>query len=167
MVDHWLIRSWLLGIEKILLSIWLTIRISKYKPVSNFDSVVDQQLVSSWSLVDQKLIGGGCVVCQMNLAHYITNLLNHWTIANKLLINRLSVVDHWRIIERGNIQKYIHEIFRNRARLFQQDSAEDNLCPNQACRREHLSQYIEHIFCSCYKVRAAWQWTRRKMLVLL
>ena len=25
-------------------------------------------------------------------------------------------------------------------------------------------QDIEHIFCSCYKVRAAWQWTRRKML---
>ena len=29
----------------------------------------------------------------------------------------------------------IHEIYRNRARLFQQDRAEDNICPNQACRR--------------------------------
>ena len=61
----------------------------------------------------------------------------------------------------------IHGIYRNRARLFQQDRAEDPHCQNQACRRENLVQDVEHIFCTCYKVRAAWQWTRRKILDFL
>ena len=26
---------------------------------------------------------------------------------------------------------------------------------------------VEHLFCTCYKVRAAWQWMKRKMLELL
>jgi hypothetical protein len=60
-----------------------------------------------------------------------------------------------------------HCIYRNRARLFQQNRAEDDLCPNTACRRENLVQDIEHLFCGCYKVRAAWAWTRRKMLELM
>ena len=38
---------------------------------------------------------------------------------------------------------------------------------NQACRRENLVQDVEHIFCTCYKVRVAWQWTRRKILDFL
>ena len=29
-----------------------------------------------------------------------------------------------------------------------------------------MVQSIEHIFCSCYKVRSAWQWTRSKILEL-
>jgi hypothetical protein len=60
-----------------------------------------------------------------------------------------------------------HGIYRNRARLFQQNRVEDNLCPNQACRRENLIHDVEHIFCICYKVRAAWSWTRRKVLEFL
>jgi len=61
----------------------------------------------------------------------------------------------------------IHGIYRNRDRLHQQNRTEDALCPNQACRREELVQNIEHIFCSCYKVRSAWQWTRNKILELV
>ena len=60
-----------------------------------------------------------------------------------------------------------HGIYRNRARLYQQRRSEDNLCPNSACKRENLVQDIEHLFCSCYKVRAAWQWTKLKMMELL
>jgi hypothetical protein len=60
-----------------------------------------------------------------------------------------------------------HGIYRNRARLFQQNRAEDNLCPNPACKRENLVQDVEHLFCTCYKVRAAWHWTRVKMIELL
>ena len=30
-----------------------------------------------------------------------------------------------------------------------------------------MIQNIEHIFCSCYKVRAAWSWTKRKLLSFL
>ena len=60
-----------------------------------------------------------------------------------------------------------HCIYRNRARLFQQNRVEDNLCPNTACRREKKVQDIEHLFCGCYKVRAVWAWTRRKMLELI
>ena len=51
----------------------------------------------------------------------------------------------------------IHGIYRNRSRLFHQNRTDDDLCPNQACRREGLVQDVEHIFCSCYKVRSAWQ----------
>ena len=61
----------------------------------------------------------------------------------------------------------VHGIYRNRERLHQQNRTDDALCPNQACRREGLIQDIEHIFCSCYKVRSAWQWTRRKILELV
>ena len=43
----------------------------------------------------------------------------------------------------------------------------DVSCPNQACKRENLVQDVEHLFCTCYKVRAAWQWTKKKMLELL
>jgi hypothetical protein len=58
-------------------------------------------------------------------------------------------------------------IYRNSARLFQQNRAEDNLCPDPACKRENLVQDVEHLFCTCQKVRAVWQWTKRKMLELL
>ena len=60
-----------------------------------------------------------------------------------------------------------HGIYRNRARLFQQNRAEDNLCQNPACRRENLVHDVEHIFCLCYRVRAAWNWTRKKMVDFL
>ena len=60
-----------------------------------------------------------------------------------------------------------HGIYRNRARLFQQNRVDDNLCQNQACRRENLVHDVEHIFCLCYRVRAAWTWLRRKMVVFL
>ena len=60
-----------------------------------------------------------------------------------------------------------HGIYRNRARLYQQYRVEDDLCPNPACRRENQVQDIEHLFCGCYKVRAAWAWTRRKMLEMM
>ena len=55
---------------------------------------------------------------------------------------------------------------RRLERLFEQNRADDNLCPNPACRRENLVQDVEHLFCTCYKVRTAWQWTKRKMLEL-
>ena len=58
----------------------------------------------------------------------------------------------------------VHNIYRNRSRLFQQSRTSDPLCPNQACKNEGLVQDIEHIFCSCYKVRTAWHWTRAKIL---
>ena len=61
----------------------------------------------------------------------------------------------------------IHGIYPNRERLHQQNRTNDALCPNQACRREVLVQDIEHIFCSCYKVRSAWQWTQRRILELV
>ena len=61
----------------------------------------------------------------------------------------------------------IHSIYRNRERLHQQNRTEDAFCPNQACMREYLVQDVEHIFCSCYKVRSAWQWTRGKILELV
>ena len=60
-----------------------------------------------------------------------------------------------------------HGIYRNRARLFLQNRADDNLCPNTACRRENLVQDIEHLFCSCYRTRAAWGWVKGKMMALL
>ena len=61
----------------------------------------------------------------------------------------------------------VHGLYRNRVRLHQQNRTDDSFCQNQACRREELVQDIEHIFCSCYNVRSAWQWTRRKILELV
>jgi hypothetical protein len=60
-----------------------------------------------------------------------------------------------------------HGIYCNRARLFQQNRAEDNLYPKPACKRENLVEDIEHLFCTCYKERSAWQWITMKMLELL
>jgi hypothetical protein len=60
----------------------------------------------------------------------------------------------------------VHGIYKNRVRLFQQGRAENQLCPNQACTNETLTQSIEHIFCCCYRVRAAWQWTKQKLMEL-
>ena len=56
-----------------------------------------------------------------------------------------------------------HGIYRNRERLFEQNRVEDNICQNPAWKRENLVHDVEHIFCLCYKVRVAWNWTRRKM----
>ena len=61
----------------------------------------------------------------------------------------------------------VHAIYPNRARLSLQGRANDALCPHIACRMERLTQDIEHIFCTCHKVRAAWQWLRDKMMGLL
>ena len=61
----------------------------------------------------------------------------------------------------------LHGIYMNRERLFEQKRAESPLCLNKACTRWGLAQSVEHIFCSCYRVRAVWQWTRRKLLELL
>ena len=69
--------------------------------------------------------------------------------------------------QRDLLFSLIHSIYRNRARLFQQNRADDNYCQNQACRRENLIHDVEHLFCLCYKLRAAWDWTRRKVLELL
>ena len=69
--------------------------------------------------------------------------------------------------QRDLIFSLVHGIYRNRARLFQQGRADDPNCQNKACKRENLVQNVEHIFCTCYKVRAAWQWTRRKILEFL
>jgi hypothetical protein len=68
---------------------------------------------------------------------------------------------------RDIIFSIVHGIYKNRERLFQQGRAENQLCPNQACKNETLTQSIEHIFCSCYRVRAAWQWTKQKLMELL
>ena len=57
-----------------------------------------------------------------------------------------------------------HGIYHNRERLFQQNRTDDPHCQNPACKRENLIHDIEHIFCSCYQVRTAWNWTRRKFL---
>ena len=69
--------------------------------------------------------------------------------------------------QRDLLFSLIHGIYRNRERLHQQNRAEDIICQNPACKRHNLIHDVEHIFCVCYKVRAAWSWTRRKMLELL
>ena len=61
----------------------------------------------------------------------------------------------------------VHDIYLNKERLFQQQRVGDPLCSYQACVRESLVQSVEHIFCNCYRVRGAWQWTRGKLLELL
>ena len=61
----------------------------------------------------------------------------------------------------------VHGIYPNRARLSMQGRANDNLCPHLACKMEGLTQDIEHIFCTCYRVRAAWKWMRDKVMGLL
>ena len=61
----------------------------------------------------------------------------------------------------------VHGIYPNTARLSLQGRANDALCPHLACKTEGLTQDIEHIFCACYKVKAAWQWLRDKMVGLL
>ena len=60
-----------------------------------------------------------------------------------------------------------HNLYPNRQRLFQQRRTEDALCLNPACKREGLLKDTEHIFCNCYKVRSAWQWTKWKLLDLV
>ena len=69
--------------------------------------------------------------------------------------------------QRDLLFSLVHGIYRNRARLFRQNRVEDNLCPHPACKRENLTQDIEHLFCTCYKVRAAWDWTRLRMVEIL
>ena len=69
--------------------------------------------------------------------------------------------------QRDLLFSLVHNIYPNRQRLFQQRRTDDPLCQNPACKRESLVQDLEHIFCSCYKVRSAWQWTRNKMLELV
>ena len=61
----------------------------------------------------------------------------------------------------------VHGIYPNRARLSMQGRANDNLCPHLAYKMEGLTQDIEHIFCTCYRVRAAWKWMRDKVMGLL
>ena len=61
----------------------------------------------------------------------------------------------------------LHGVYRNRERLFEQQRAENPLCLIKACLRQGLAQNVEHIFCNCYMVKAAWQWTRGKLLELL
>lgn len=67
---------------------------------------------------------------------------------------------------RDVIFSIVHGIYKNRERLLQQGRVDNQLCPNQACKNETLIQSVEHIFCKCYKVRAAWQWTRQKLTEL-
>ena len=69
--------------------------------------------------------------------------------------------------QRDIIFTLVHGIYKNRARLHDQDRADDPLCPHPACRQEDLIQDIEHIFCSCHMVREAWQWVRKKVMGLL
>ena len=54
----------------------------------------------------------------------------------------------------------VHGIYKNRDRLFQQHRADDPLCAYQACKNLNLVQTVEHIFCSCFRVRTAWLWLR-------
>ena len=69
--------------------------------------------------------------------------------------------------QRDIIFTLVHGIYKNRARLHDQDRADDSLCPHPACRGEDLAQDIKHIFCSCHLVREAWQWVRKKVMQLL
>ena len=69
--------------------------------------------------------------------------------------------------QRDIIFTLVHGIYKNRARLHDQDRADDPLCPHPACRQEDLTQDIEHIFCSCHLVREVWQWVRKKVMELL
>ena len=69
--------------------------------------------------------------------------------------------------QRDVLFSLVHNMYPNRQRLFQQRRTDDAVCQNPACKREALVQDIEHIFCSCYKVRSAWQWTRNKILELV
>ena len=61
----------------------------------------------------------------------------------------------------------IHGLYKNRDRLFHQHRADDPLCANQACKNSGMAQTIEHIFCTCFRVRTAWLWVRQKLIELL
>ena len=61
----------------------------------------------------------------------------------------------------------IHGLYKNRDRLFHQNRTDDPLCLNQACRNTGSVQTIEHIACSCYRVKTVWLWVREKLLELL
>ena len=69
--------------------------------------------------------------------------------------------------QRDILFSLVHGIYPNRARLSMQGRANDTLCPHLTCKMEGLTQDIEHIFCTCYRVRAAWQWMRDKVMGLL
>ena len=45
--------------------------------------------------------------------------------------------------------------------------ANDALCPHLVCRMEGLTQDIEHMFFTCYKVKAVWQCVRDKMMGMM
>ena len=57
-----------------------------------------------------------------------------------------------------------HKLYMNKERLFQQQRAPSPLCSYAACQHQGLIQSVEHIFCTCYRVRGAWQWTRGKLM---
>ena len=61
----------------------------------------------------------------------------------------------------------IHGLYRNRDRLFQQHRVDDPLCPNQACKNLNLIQTVEHIACTCFRVKTSWLWVREKVMELL
>ena len=42
-----------------------------------------------------------------------------------------------------------------------------SVCVYQACKNRNLAQTVEHIFCSCFRVRSAWLWLRQKMIDLM
>ena len=61
----------------------------------------------------------------------------------------------------------IHGLYKNRDRLYRQNRVDSPLCANQACRNLHLAETIEHKFCTCFRVKAAWLWVRQKVTELL
>ena len=59
----------------------------------------------------------------------------------------------------------VHGLYRNRARLFRQNRAQDPFCPVPEC--QGAVQDREHIFSSCTRVVTAWLWVRSRLLQLL
>ena len=66
---------------------------------------------------------------------------------------------------RDTLYCIVHGLYRNRARLFRQNRAQDPYCPEPECRG--AVQDREHIFSSCTRVVTAWLWVRRKLRQLL
>ena len=59
----------------------------------------------------------------------------------------------------------VNGLYRNRARLFQQNRAADPFCPVPECNQ--AVQDREHLFCSCTRVVESWLWLRTKLLQLM
>ena len=68
--------------------------------------------------------------------------------------------------ERDVIFSIIHGTTKTGRDCFNRVEWRISFAYTRGCRNEILVQSVEHIFCKCYKVKAAWQWTRQKLMEL-